>query len=49
MHVEIVPASTLDCGAVVTSELALVTWHFELIKADGAVGVADVPLPSGHS
>lgn len=48
VHVEMVPALSLDWCAVLSRVLALRARHLEGIHADHAVGVANVPIPSRH-
>lgn len=48
VHVEVVPALSLDRGAVLARVLALGARHLEGIHADDAVWVTDVPVPSSY-
>lgn len=48
VHVEVVAALALDRSTVVPSIFAPGARHLKGVHADHAMGIADVPVPSGH-
>jgi hypothetical protein len=51
MHVELVPASTLNRCAIIAAKLAAAAWKLELVETDGAlivIGIFKFPAPSGN-